>query len=409
MGEALYLPEEPPGLTLPLTHSERALVDVAERFANDTIAPIVERLEQEKSPLPAAVIAEWVSRGLNGMQISPEHGGAGSSFFAKVAVAEAIARSCFPCAFALINMQGSVTRIEREGTAEQIARYLPGLMKGSLICAPSLSEPAAGSDFAAIRTLAIKVPGGWEITGEKAWITNGAVANLLVMYAQTEPGAGGRGIASFIVDLEAPGIEKLPPYRLTGGAAIGASGVRLNRVKVRDRDLFAPPGQAFKSALKSISGARTYVAAMACAVVETALRTAVAYAAERQSFGRPVLDHQGLRWSLVDVAANLEAARLLTLQAAHVVARGNDAQVEAALAKKFCAEMATRSVTACMQAMGAVGLFPQNGYDRLLTSARIVAYVDGTTEMQNERIGAALLKRYGRGGGSYSPHKRPRT
>jgi alkylation response protein AidB-like acyl-CoA dehydrogenase len=146
---------------------------------------------------------------------------------------------------------------------------------------------------------------------------------------------------------------------------------------------------------------------MACAVVETALRTAVAYAAERQSFGRPVLDHQGLRWGLVDVAANLEAARLLTLQAAHVVARGNDAQVEAALAKKFSAEMATRSVTACMQAMGAVGLFPQNGYDRLLTSARIVAYVDGTTEMQNERIGAALLKRYGRGGGSYSPHKGP--
>jgi alkylation response protein AidB-like acyl-CoA dehydrogenase len=165
VGEALHLREEPPGLTLPLTQSERALVDVAERFANDTIAPIVERLEQENSPLPAAVIAEWVSRGLNGMQVSPEHGGAGSSFFAKVAVAEAIARSCFPCAFALINMQGSVTRIEREGTAEQIARYLPGLMKGSLICAPSLSEPAAGSDFAAISTLAIKVPGGWEITG----------------------------------------------------------------------------------------------------------------------------------------------------------------------------------------------------------------------------------------------------
>ena len=99
---------------------------------------------------------------------------------------------------------------------------------------------------------------------------------------------------------------------------------------------------------------------------------------------------------MVDVAARLEAARLLTLQAAHVVARDLDAQVEAALAKKFSAEIATQSVTACMQAMGAVGLFPRYGYDRLLTSARISAYVDGTTEMQNERIGAALLKRYGR-------------
>ena len=134
---------------------------------------------------------------------------------------------------------------------------------------------------------------------------------------------------------------------------------------------------------------------MACAVAETTLRTAVVYAAERQSFGRPLLDHQGLRWSLADVAADLEAARLLTLQGAHAVARGVDAQVEAAFAKKFSAEMAARSVIACMQAMGAVGLLPHYGFGRLMTSARIAAYVDGTTEMQNERIGAALLKRYG--------------
>ena len=122
VGELLDLGEETRGLKLPLTREEAALVDVAEIFARDTIAPIAERLEQEKSPLPAPVIAEWVGCGLNGMQVSPERGGAGASFFAKVAVAEAIARSCFPCAFALINMQGSVTRIEREGTAEQVDR-----------------------------------------------------------------------------------------------------------------------------------------------------------------------------------------------------------------------------------------------------------------------------------------------
>jgi alkylation response protein AidB-like acyl-CoA dehydrogenase len=148
------------------------------------------------------------------------------------------------------------------------------------------------------------------------------------MYAQTEPGVGGKGIASFIVDLQTAGIEKFPPYELVGGAAIGACGVRLQRVRVADRDLFAPPGQAFKRALHSISAARVYVSAMACAVVETAIRTAVAYAGERQSFGRPLLDHQGLRWSLAGVVADLEAARLLTLQGAHAVARGVDAQVD---------------------------------------------------------------------------------
>jgi alkylation response protein AidB-like acyl-CoA dehydrogenase len=179
VGELSDLGEETRGLKLPLTREERALVDVAEIFARDTIAPIAERLEQEKLPLPASVIAEWVRCGLNGMQVSPDRGGAGASFFAKVAVAEAIARSCLPCAFALINMQGSVTRIEREGTTEQAERYLPNLLNGSLICAPSLSEPGAGSDFAAITTLATKVPGGWEITGERLGLPTERSPNFL--------------------------------------------------------------------------------------------------------------------------------------------------------------------------------------------------------------------------------------
>ena len=123
MHEASHPSERPPGLTLPLTSAERSLVDVAERFANDMIAPRAERLEREKSALPAGVVAEWIRLGLNGMQVSPERGGAGASFFAKVAVAEAIARSCFPCAFALINMQGAVTR-SAETIAELEARGL---------------------------------------------------------------------------------------------------------------------------------------------------------------------------------------------------------------------------------------------------------------------------------------------
>ena len=228
------------------------------------IAPIAERLEQEKSALPAAVVTEWIRRGLNGMQVSPERGGAGASFFAKVAVAEAIARSCFPCAFALINLQGAVTRIEREGTAEQIARYLPGLMNGSLICAPSLTEPEAGSDFAAIRTLATKVPGGWEITGEKAWVTNGAIANLLVMYAQTEPGAGGKGIASFIVDLQSPGSKG---FRLTTGRRGGDWGMRRSpssRKSRRPRSLCSARSGVQEGPAKHFRRAR-HVSAMACA------------------------------------------------------------------------------------------------------------------------------------------------
>ena len=215
------------------------------------------------------------------------------------------------------------------------------------------------------------------------------------MYAQTEPGAGAAGIASFLVDLHAPGVTRLPPDTLIGGAAIGACRIRLDGVHVPDADLFAPPGQAFKRALRGITGARTHVSAMLCAVVQTALRTAVDYAASRHAFGVPLLKHQGLRWRLADVATELEAARLLTARAVRIIAAGGDAQVEAAFAKKYAAEMATRSIAACMQAMGAEGLRPEHGLGRHLAAARIGAYVDGTTEIQTERIGAALLRRYG--------------
>jgi alkylation response protein AidB-like acyl-CoA dehydrogenase len=380
---------------LPLTPDERALVAAAADFTRRVIAPNAAEWDRTGSALPRSVVQEWAALGLNAMQVSSDRGGAGASFPAKIAVAEAVARTCMASAFALINIQGSVTRIEREGSADQIARYLPGLMSGELICAPSLTEPGAGSDFAAITTRATKVPGGWQLDGEKAWVTNGAIADLLVMYAQTEPGSRAKGIASFIVDLHAPGVERLPPYALIGGAAIGAAGIRLCRVVVPDANLFAPPGQAFKRALRSITGARTHVAAMVCATVETALRTAIDHATTRHAFGQPLLAHQGLRWQLAGVATALEAGRLLTYRAMHTIEAGGDAQIEAAFAKKYTAEMATAAVTTCMQAMGAEGLRPEHGLGRHLASARIAAYVDGTTEIQTERIGAALQSRYG--------------
>jgi alkylation response protein AidB-like acyl-CoA dehydrogenase len=380
---------------LPLSQSEQALVDAATTFARDIIAPLADAWDRDGAHLPRAVITEWAALGLNTLQVSAERGGAGAGLFAKIAVAEALARVCMACSFALTNIQGSVTRIEREGTPDQIARYLPRLMTGDLVCAPSLTEPSAGSDFAAIATRATKIPGGWRLDGEKAWVTNGAFADLLVLYAQTEPGSGNKGIASFIVELGAPGVERLPPDALIGGGAIGAAGIRLAGVFVPDENLFAPPGAAFKRALRGITAARVHVAAMACATVETALRTAVDHAGRRHAFGKPLLEHQGLRWQLADIATDLEAARALTWRAARVIAAGGDAQIEAAFAKKFAAEMATRSIAACMQAMGAEGLRPRHALGRHLACARIAAYVDGTTEMQTERIGAVLRERYG--------------
>ncbi len=383
------------GRGLPLTAAEQSLLERAVQFTRRVIAPAAAVWDAAGVALPRAVVQEWAALGLNALQVSAAHGGGGAGYFAKIAVAQAVAGTCMASAFALNLAQGSVTRMEREGSPEQIARYLPGLMSGALICSPALTEPGAGSDFAAITTRAVKVPGGWEIDGEKAWISNGALADLLVLYAQTDPALGSKGIASFIVDVHAAGVERLPLYALIGGGAFGAAGFRLRRVRVADEDLFAPPGEAFKRGMRGITGARTHVSAMVCAMVAAALRTAVDYAARRQAFGRALLGHQGLRWQLAAVATELEAAQLLTRRAVEIIAAGGDATTEAALAKKFAGEMATRSVAACMQAMGAEALRPEHGLGRHLTAARIAAAVDGTSEMMSERIGAVLQDRYG--------------
>jgi alkylation response protein AidB-like acyl-CoA dehydrogenase len=378
-----------------MTAPELELIAAAAAFAERRIAPHAAEWDEAGAALPRAVVQEYADLGLAALQVSRERGGQGGSYRCKLLVAGAIAAHCFPSAFALNNLQGSVTRMEREGSADQIARYLPGLMAGRIVNAPSLSEPGAGSDFAAIATLAGKVPGGWRITGEKAWVTNGVFAEQLIMYAQTSPGSGARGIASFIVNLDASGIERLSPERLMGGSAIGACSIRLTDVFVPDADLFAPPGEAFKRGLRGITGARIHVAAMINATVEASLRLAVRHAGARQAFGKAVLGHQGLRWQLVDVAAALETSRLLVDRAAGLVEAGEDAQLAAAFAKKHAAEMAGPAVAACMQAMGAAGLRREYPLGRHLAASRIAAYVDGTTEMMNERIGAVLASQYG--------------
>ena len=369
-------------------------VEAAHGFARRVVAPGAPVWDAAGTALPREAIAEWVSLGLQTLQVSRERGGGGCDYATKLLVAQALAAECFASAFAFTNMQGHVTRMEHEGSPDQVARYLPRLMSGAIIGAPSLSEPDAGSDFAAIATRARAVPGGWVLDGEKAWITNGAFADQVILYAQTDPGAGADGIASFIVDLHAPGIVRLPPEDLAGGSAIGAAGIRVSAVHVPGADLFAPPGQAFRRALRGVTGARVHVSAMLCATVRSALGLAVGYAGERRSFGQPLLAHQGLRWQLAGVATELEAAELLTARAAERFAAGADARVEASFAKKFTVEMATRGVPACMQAMGAAGLRRTHPLGRHLVAARIAAYVDGTTEMQNERIGAALDARY---------------
>ena len=325
-----------------------------------------------------------------------EHGGLGLDFAAKISVLDVLSRASMPFAFSLVNTQNVAVRVANEGSENHREQYLADLMAGVRLGSSALTEPGAGSDFAAISTTAVKVEGGWKLNGAKAWITNAAVSDVILCYVQTEPGSGGAGIASFLIDGRKPGFERTAPHSIYGGHAIGAGGFTLRDYFAPDDDLFAPPGKAFKSALGSINGARTYVAAMCCSMLRGALGVAVSYGAERRTFDRPIIEHQGLAWSLATVANRLEAAQLLTDYATEVVTAGSasDAVLPAAHAKKFAAEIAEPGIAACIQAMGAEGLHDHYPLGRHLAAARIAHFVDGSTEIQNERIARSLLKTY---------------
>ena len=376
-----------------LTVAERALLDRARRFRRDYVAPRAALWERERA-LPQEAIREAARLGLTAIEVPEAQGGQGAGFMAKTLIAEELARSCMGFAFSLINTQNVAARIARQGTPAQIARYLAPLIAGERRGGTALTEPGAGSDFPAIATTARKIEGGWVLQGEKAWLTNGASAETIIVFAKTDAAPGTAGIAAFLIDATMPGFERLPAYDLMGGHAIGAGGFRLNDVRIGEDAVFHPPGEAFRRALGGINGARVYVAAMCCGMVAEALRIALDYATRRRAFGKRLLDHQGLRWSLVEVATELEAARLLTYHAAAIIAGEGDAVLAAALAKKFAVEMAGRRLGQCMQAMGAEGLREEYPIGRHIACARIAAYVDGTTEIQNERIGALLERTY---------------
>jgi len=374
---------------LALSQAESRLLEQAREFSRREVGPNAARWERERL-YPRESIRAAAALGLTRIQVPAALGGLDLRFRAKVRVLEEIARDDFAFAFALVNTHNSASRLARDGNDSQRARYLAGLMRGELIGAVSLTEPTAGSDFPSIRTRAERVAGGWLLNGEKAWLTNGSAVDVIVVYAQTEPAAGASGIAAFVVDARREGFERGAAYALAGAHAIGAAGFRLSNYFAADDELFYAPGAAFKNALGSITGARIYVAAMCCGMVEEALELALARARARSTFGRPLIERQGLRWMLADVATDLDAARLLSYRAARLLEAGQDAVLAAAHAKKFAARVAELRLPQCMQVFGAEGLMEAHPFGRHLAAARAANYADGSTEMQNERIAAYL-------------------
>ena len=375
-----------------LSGPERDAIARAADFAQTYVAPRAQAW-QDAYEFPRQALVDACKAGLADLELSREHGGQGLGFIAKLRAFEAIARHDMAFSFSLINHHNAMTRIARDAKSD-VRGLIAAMRRGEIIGCTALTEPGAGSDFAAIKTTARKDGDGWILNGAKAWITNAAVAGAIICYAQTEPGSGWRGIASFLVRDDRPGFIREQPFRFHGGSAIGAGGFRLQDYRAKADEMLQPPGVGFKSAMGSINGARTYVAGMCCAMLDAGIETAARYGMQRQIFGQPVLEHEGQRWALADAATDLEAARLLTDKAALIVQQGGDAVLAAAHCKKFAVRVALKGLADCIQVMGAEGLQSKYVLGRHLTNAKLCAFTDGSTEIQNERIGRHLMQKF---------------
>ncbi len=376
-----------------LNEDDLAAVAAAKDFAAGYLSRHCRQWESDRE-MPREMFLEAARAGLCGLLVRPGQGGRGIGINAFLRVMEELSYVDMAAAFALVVHNNHARFIDSVGTANLIGRYLPRMIAGEIIGAFLLTEPQGGSDAAAISTSAVADGRGYILNGEKAWVSNSTHAGLLNVFAQTDPAAGARGIASFQVPADTPGVTRLPAYEMLGGYATGAGGFRFENVRVGSEQLLVPAGQGFKAAMAGIDLARACVAAMCVGLLRAGLDTAMPRLLRRHAFGRPLAEQQGLQWQLVDVATDLRASRLLAYDAARLIEQGGSAPEAAAHAKKFAATAAFSGLNICMQAMGADGLKQEFPLARHLAAAKMAQYIGGTTEIQNLVISRALQKAY---------------
>ncbi|MEM6440484.1 MAG: acyl-CoA dehydrogenase family protein [Pseudomonadota bacterium] len=366
-----------------LTDTGRDLVAAARGFAPEA-AKIAAAADEARAPDPS-LIPKAAELGLTGMQVPPEHGGAGLAYSARAAVAEALGAVCYGVAMSVINSHNCALRVARFAPAETAERLAGPLARGEIVGCTAMSEPNAGSDFAALATTAARDGDGWRLTGEKAWICNAPLADVAVVFAQTAEPGDAKGVGGFLVETSRPGVRATGPA-LAGLHAMGLGGFALDGYAAPSDALLLPPGPGFRRAMEDVNGARVHVAAMACGMLRAALDAARAHGAHRRTFGRPLAGHQGWRWVPAQAEADLFAACLSAAEAARRIDAGVDAQFAAASAKLIATEAASRHVPALVHALGSEGLAEGSPLARHLLGARAARLADGSTEMLLERI-----------------------
>jgi butyryl-CoA dehydrogenase len=362
-------------------------------FAEREIVPIAAELD-EKEQYPRESLRKMAELGLLGMVVPEEYGGAGTSTLDYVLAMEEISwADASHSVVVSVNNSLVCEPILRFGTSDQKREYLPALAQGRYVGAYCLSEPTSGSDASNMSTTARRDGDGWVLNGTKSWITNGGEAGLYLVYALSNQDVSkSRGITAFLVESDTPGLRAGKKEKKLGIRASSTTQMFFEDCRVPDSAVIGNVDEGFKIAMATLDGGRIGIGAQALGIAQRAFDESVRYAKEREAFGHPIADFQGLQWRLADMATRIEAARLLVYRAARMKDGGVGFSREASMAKLYASEAAMFCAHAAVQMFGGYGFVREYPVEKLFRDAKITEIYEGTSEIQRLVISRHVLR-----------------
>ncbi|HEY8496343.1 MAG TPA: acyl-CoA dehydrogenase family protein [Limnochordales bacterium] len=371
-----------------LTADQQAIRDMAREFARSEIAPIADEYQRRRA-LPPGIMRRMGEQGLIGIMFPPEYGGAGGDLLSQALAIQEISKVDAGIGVTLLVQVLALYPILHHGTEEQKRRYLPAGVRGEIIGAIGMTEPDAGSDFASIQTRAVRDGQSYVIDGRKTFITNGPVADFVVLAARTLPAAGHRGISLFLVDKGTPGFSVARKLDKMGWHTSETGELLFEGCRVAEEQLLGEENRGFYYVMEDFNLERVFLAAQCVGIGEAAYEAARDYALARRQFGRPIAGFQAIRHQLVEMYAQVEQARLLLYQACAAYADG-DPVLAASLAKWVASEMVNRVTAQAVQIHGGYGYVTDYPVERYYRDARVYTIGGGTSEIQKEIMARRL-------------------
>lgn len=379
-------------MNLELTEEQLLLQKSVREFAEAEVKPRARELD-ETGHFPRDLFTKAAELGLTGVALPESEGGAGFDHISYTIVIEEISRCCASTGV-ILSVQNSLycDPIHRYGTDEQKRRFLLPFARGEKIGCYALTEPQAGSNAAALQTRAVKKDGKYILNGTKAWITNGGAADAAIVYVNTNPEKGEKGITALVVEKGTPGFKAGKEEKKLGISATACSELIFTDCAVPEANRIGNEGEGYKVALSTLDGGRIGIAAQATGIAQGAFDAALKYSKERLAFGHPIAEFQAIQFMLADMATEIDAARLLIRKAAWKQDTGARFSQDAAIAKLFASEMATRVAHKAIQIHGGNGYSREYPVERAYRDARITEIYEGTSEIQRLVISSWALR-----------------